>query len=183
MRRTVVALITAALAFTLVGCGGGAEEPAEAPAETPAETPAAPAAPAQPEYMTDRSANDNDLEPVAFPSFVTTETPAVIADKLEAGRPMLILFYDPAQDVTKTLRAEVDAVVGDYRGLIELVTFNVGGLSDSAPTKQAVTYATELGVATTPYLIAVDGNGFITWRWKGYVDRAYIKREVERATR
>ena len=183
MRRIVVALAIAVLALALVGCGGGgeAEEP---PAETPAEQPpVAPAAPELPAYVTDRSVNDNDMEPAPFPSFTATETPAVFTDKLDADRAMLILFYDPAQQVTATLRPEVDAVMDDYRGLIDLVTFDVGGDEDSADTKRAVSYATELGVDSTPYVLVVDQGGFIIWRWKGYVDRDYIGREVERASK
>jgi len=30
--------------------------------------------------------------------------------------------------------------------------------------------------------VIVDKNGFITWRWLGYVDRDLIEREVLRAT-
>jgi predicted small lipoprotein YifL len=183
MRRIVAALVIAALASVLVGCGGGggAVEPADAP---PADTPVAPpAVPAEPEYVTDRSLNESDTPPAPFPSFATTETPAVLADKIAAGRAMLIFFYDPAQQVTGTLRPEVDAVMEEYRGLVDLVTFDVGGSADSDTTKSAVVYASELGVNSTPYVIVVDKGGFITWRWKGYVDRAYIKREVERASK
>lgn len=182
MRRTVVALTLTALLFVVPGCGGGgaATDGAPADAAPPADTPAA-VEPAEP--ITDRSANDADLEPVPFPSFTTTETPAVITEKLDAGRPMLIFFFDPAQGITTAMRAEVDAAMDDYRGLVDLVTFDVGGPSDSDTAARAVTYATELEITTTPYLLAVDGNGFITWRWKGYVDRAYIEREVERASR
>ena len=182
MRRTVVALTLAVLLLVVPGCGGGDAPTDGAPADTapPADAPAA-AEPAEP--ITDRSANDSDLEPMPFPSFTTTETPSVISEKLDAGRPMLIFFFDPAQGVTPAIRAEVDAVMDDYRGLVDLVTFDVGGPNESDSAARAVTYATELGITTTPYLLTVDGNGFVTWRWKGYVDRAYIEREVERASR
>ncbi len=189
MRRTTVAALAVALlalVLALAGCsgGGGEEAPATDPAAAPAETPATDSGAADvPAYVTDRSINDNDMEPVAFPSFTTTETPAVFAEKLEAGRPMLIFFYDPAQGVTDTQRPEVDAVMESYRGLIDLITFDVGGPNDSAAAQAAVAYASELGVSGTPYTLVVDGSGFITWRWKGYVDREYIEREVERATR
>jgi len=96
---------------------------------------------------------------------------------------MLILFYDDAQQVTPTVRAEVDAVMTQYRGLIDLVTFSVGGPADDRSTLDAVAYASELSAASTPYIIVVDGGGFITWRSKGYAEQAILKREVERATR
>lgn len=181
MRRTVVALVAALLALTLVGCGGGGEEPTTE--ETPAA--AAPATPAvtEPGYTTDRSNNDFDALPVPFPSFVTTTTPVIFQEKLDSGRPMLILFHDDRQAVTDDLRAEVDAVMNDYRGLVDLITFNVSGASTDPATVAAVTYASELGVNSTPYIVIVDGSGFMTWRSKGFAERGVLKREVERASR
>ena len=83
---------------------------------------------------TDKSANDSDVLPAAFPSFTTTETPVVFQEKLDRGQPMLILFYDDAQQVTPNVRAEVDAVMTQYRGLIDLVTCSVGGPATDAGT-------------------------------------------------
>ena len=54
---------------------------------------------------------------------------------------------------------------------------------DDPATVAAVSYANELGVSNTPYLLIVDGGGFITWRNKGYAEQGVLKREVERATR
>ncbi|MDO8848615.1 MAG: hypothetical protein Q7W51_09545 [Coriobacteriia bacterium] len=180
MRKIVAALLVAALALTLVGCGGE-----EAPAEEEAtETDAAtPAADPEEEVVADKSANDSDLAPMAFPSFTTTDTPAVFTDKLAAGRPMMIVFYDDGQQVTATVLAEIDAVMGEYRGLIDLVTFSVGADNNNPATLGAVTYASELGVASTPYIIIVDGGGYITWRSRGYAEQKIVRREVERATR
>lgn len=185
MRRFVVALVVAALAFTVAGCGGGGGgDEAPTTSQPPATTP--PAEPEQPGFLTDRSATE-ETSPTVFPSFSTTQTPAVFTDKLSAGRPMLIFFYDPVQTSTNDVRAEIDAVMTEYRGLIDLLTFNTGEKvkGQTVPTdaaKAAVVYASELGVNSTPYIVVVDGGGFITWRWKGFVDRGYIEREVERAT-
>ncbi len=179
MRKIVAALLVAALALTLVGCGGE-EAPAEETAET---TVAAPEEVVAVDELGDKSANDSDIPPGAFPSFTTTDTPAVFADKLAAGRPMMIVFYDDAQQVTPSVLAEIDAVMAEYRGLIDLVTFSVGADNNNPATLDAVTYASELGVASTPYIIIVDGGGYITWRSKGYAEQKIVKREVERATR
>lgn len=181
MRRSVVALIAVALALTLGACSGGGDK---ATTETPPAT-AAPAKPAatEAEAPPDRSANDNDALPMAFPSFTTTTTPAIFKEKLDAGRAMLILFYDTRQDQTTDVRAEVDAVMTEYRGLIDLVTFDVAGAATDPAVQAAALYASELGVASTPYLIVVDKGGFITWRNKGYAERGIIEREVERATK
>ncbi len=182
MRKIVVALVVALLALTLVGCGGGGEETATTEEPAAAAAPPAAVAPAA-TADDDRSANDSDTPPGPFPSFTTTVTPAVFQEKLDAGRPMVIFFYDDAQLVTATQRAEVEAVTSEYRGLIDLVTFSVGGASTDPNTLAAVTYAKELGANSTPYILIVDGGGFITYRVKGYVDRGILFREVEQASR
>jgi protein-disulfide isomerase len=122
---------------------------------------------------------------VPFPSKLTTALPAAVQSKLDAGRPMLIFFFDSSEPETTEQRGEIDAVVREYRGLIDLVTFDVKGGATGQSTdaaKQAATLATDLGVKATPYIIVVDRNGFITWRWLGFVDRDVIEREVLRAT-
>lgn len=184
MRRIVVALVAALLALTLVGCGGGGDaEESATTEEAPAAAAPAATTPEEPGFVLDRSANDFDSLPVPFPSFSTTATPAVFQEKLDAGRPMLILFHDDRQDVTDDLRAEVDVVMNDYRGLVDLITFDLSGAADGGDALAAVTYASELGVNSTPYVIIVDRGGFMTWRSKGFAERGVLKREVERATR
>jgi hypothetical protein len=177
MRRFVVALVIAGLALMLIGCGGG-DAPAEegAAVDVPAATPAEPAEPA---YVTDRSQVETGF-PAPFPAFEETDTPDALQSKLDAKRPMLIFFYDSRHGVTKAQRAEVDAVMTEYRGLIDLITFDAAGAGEAAA--EAAVYAGELGAGSAPYLIAVDDSGFITWRWRGFVDRDLIGREVERAT-
>lgn len=183
MRKLVVALVVAGLAFTLAGCGGGGGEAAE-PATPAAPTPPAPAAPT---VSDDRSPVETSptVPPVAFPSTLSTPLPDAVQKKLDAGRPMLMFFFDTAELETKAERAEIDAVLGEYRGLIDLVTFDVSsksGAPASDAAKAAVSLANDLGIKGTPYIVVVDGNGFITWRWLGFVDRALIDREVLRAT-
>ncbi len=178
MRRIVVALVVALLALTLVGCGAEETPPEEAVVPAPV------AAPVSVEASSpDRSDNDSDTLPAPFPSFTTTATPAVFQEKLDAGRPMLILFYDDAQQVTVDTRKEIDAVMADYRGLIDFVVFDVGDAATSADDAAAVLYASELAVPSTPYVLVVDKGGFITWRSKGFAEREIVGREVERATR
>ena len=64
--------------------------------------------------------------PEPFPSFTTTDTPAVFADKLAAGRPMLIFFYDTASRSQRRCAPRSMRSSTEYRGLIDLVTFSVG---------------------------------------------------------
>lgn len=184
MRRIVVAIVVALLAFTVVGCGAAEDTAAgDAPATEEPEAAPAPAEAEGPEYLTDRSANDDDIAPAPFPSFTTTLTPHAFQAKLDAGRAMIIYFYDSEQLVTDDVREEIDAVVDDYRGLIDMVTFDVSGNGDATAAEAATMYANELGVTSTPYTLIVDRDSFITWRWKGYAESGVIKREVERATR
>lgn len=183
MRKIVAALVVALLALTLVGCGGEEEAATEDTAATTTEEAVPAPAEAEDSAVLDRSGNDSDIAPGPFPSFTTTDTPAVFADKLEQGRPMLIVFYDTNQQVASSVLAEVESVMAEYRGLADLITFDVGGDVNSPDVQAAVTYASELGVASTPYVIMVDGGGYITWRSKGYTEQKILKREVERATR
>ncbi|MDI6900184.1 MAG: hypothetical protein QMC79_00645 [Anaerosomatales bacterium] len=182
MRRFVAALIVVGLAFALAGCGGGTEE-APAEDETAAPAPAASAPTGQGE-LTDRSPEEPGY-PAPFPAIESTETPSAIQTKLEAGRPMLIYFYDQTQNESSAVRNEIDAVLGEYRGLIDLVTFDVVITEGQAPAdsaKQAALVAQDLGVTATPYVIMVDSGGFITYRAKGYVESGILEREVLRAT-
>jgi len=183
MRRIIVAILAAGLALSIAGCGGGGDaEPADTGTTV---TPAPAAAPAvEVPTVTDRSPVEEGA-PEAFPTLEETTVPETLGAKLDAGRPLLIFFYDRAELETKGQRAEIDAVLAEYRGLIDLVTFDVGGKQDGAASdaaKQAVALANGLRVSSTPYIIVVDGNGYITWRWLGFVDREIINKEVLRAT-
>ena len=183
MRRIVVALVVATMAFALVGCGGEAEEPAVDPVETEVDEAEPAAELIEPEYMLDRSANLDEATPTVFPSFTSTTTPHAFQEKLDTRRPMLIFFYDSEQVVTKDTRTEIDSVLEGYRGLIDLVSFDVSGGGDMKAAEAATMYAAELGVQTTPHTLVVDRDAFITWQWRGYLESDTLKREVERATR
>jgi len=180
MRRIVVALVVALIALTLTGCGAAAETPTQQPT-TPA--PQAPVAPAE-EPLVDRSPVEAGA-PEPFPSLDTTPAPAIVQQKLDAKRPMVLFFYDSAQEITGPQRAEVDAVMREYRGLIDLVTFDVTSGKAAAPgdaAQAAATFAGQLGIKSTPYLVIVNDESTITWRWLGFIDRELIGREVLSAT-
>jgi hypothetical protein len=180
MRRVVVALVVVSMAFVVAGCGGGSETPA---ADTPeAEVPAAPVAAPEVAPPTDKSPVEVGY-PAPFPAITSTETPSVIQQKLDAGAPMAIFFYDGTQVVTTTQRVELEAALAEYRGLIDLITFNLApGGTAPREAELAAAVGDDLGVTGTPYIILVDGNGYVTWRFKGFVDREIISREVLRAT-
>ncbi|MBN2404617.1 MAG: hypothetical protein JXE06_03465 [Coriobacteriia bacterium] len=182
MRRIFVALIVLSMAFALVGCGG-TDETAET-AETDEAAPVVAATTDPVEEVVDRSLLETGY-PAQFPEVTNTEMPSAIQEKLDDGRPMAIFFYDDTEVVTKDQRTELDAALTEYRGLIDLVTYNLASAAGSTPSEDvqvAALLAADLGVSGTPYIIMVDGNGFVTWRFKGYVDRDVIGREVLRAT-
>ncbi|PKQ37099.1 MAG: hypothetical protein CVT59_09270 [Actinobacteria bacterium HGW-Actinobacteria-1] len=181
MRKIVVVLVAALLALALAGCGGG--EAATPAADAPAvDAPVAAATP--PAQSTDRSPIESGT-PEPFPAIESTAVPAAIQSKLDAKRPMALYFYDSTLPESKTIRAELDAVLQENRGLIDLVTFDLGATKGGVATESArlgAALAGDLRVVRPPYIILVDGNGFITWRFMGYVDREMISREVLRAT-
>jgi len=195
MRRLVVALIIAILAFTLTGCGGGGDE-AAAPAETPAAAPApAAAAPAIDGDVTGISDNEADIF-VPFPtgSSIATDVAERIADK----QPTLIYFYDSGQYTAAQNRKIIDKVLDDNRGLVDLVAYDIGKYTSIDPSgtitvdpefasdpdaQIAVQMARALGVSFTPYIVLTDTQGYIIWKHRGLADSAFLEREVQRATR
>jgi hypothetical protein len=183
MRRFIAAIVVASCALTLVGCGGGGGGTQQTNTQQPAQQAPARSAQQQPAAV-DRSPEETPTL-VPFPSTLSTALPSTVQSKLDAGRPMLLFFYDSNESETKEQRGEIDAVLSDYRGLIDLIAFDVKGGDSGQATeaaKQAAVLAADLGVKATPYIIVVDRNGYITWRWLGFVDRDVIEREVLRAT-
>lgn len=182
MRKIVAVIFVAILAFGLAGCGGSKDATTTTTTTTTNPAPAAKAA--APVESSDRSPIESGT-PEPFPNIESTTVPAAIESKLEAKRPMLIYFYDNTLPESKIVRAEIDAVLQENRGLIDLITYDLGATKAGVPTAGAelgALLASDLRVPRPPYIIIVDGNGFITWRFMGYVDRAIIGREVLRAT-
>lgn len=198
MRRLVAALLVALMLFTLVGCGGGEEEATEEVA-TQTESAAAPAAPSGTEE--EETPDYTPLEEQVFEPFPTDEDVLTteIAERLKAQRPMIVFFYDEAQQTADDQRAEIDAVLEDYRGLIELVAYDVGSYIDISdegeisvlPGMQEDETANKVGrlfssdyldITFTPYTVFVNSDGYITYRYRGVVDRDLLEREVLRAT-
>jgi hypothetical protein len=181
MRKIAAVIVVAMLAFVLTGCGGGADEPVAT--DTPAVDVPAPAV-VEPVAVTDRSQIESGF-PAPFPAIESTTMPTALQSKLDAKRPLLIYFYDSTLPESAVIRTEIDAVLSDNRGLIDLVTFDLGAKKSGAYTAGAqagAVLAAELNANRPPYIVLVDGNQNITWRFRGYVDRDIIGREVLRAT-
>jgi hypothetical protein len=127
--------------------------------------------------------------PEPFPTDATS-IPKTVLDNLAAKEPMLIFWYDPTTYVSDDQRTEIDAVLKDYAGQIKLFVFDytagipVGSTTTSLPAEidKAERMTDLLRVNTTPYIVFVDGNGTITYRFAGFVDRSLLRREVMRAT-
>lgn len=186
MRRLFAALMAVVVALAIVGCGGGEEAPQQTAGDTPPPPPAG--TPAAEEAQPDRS----PTETVDFSAFPTgkqmeTITPTAILDNLEEGQAMMIFFYDRTQPEWDEVNEQVRAVAEDYRGLIEVIAFDMRNSQPTLPNvdpelAKAATLADRLGIRSTPYLMIVDSQGLITWRWRGYVDASILEREVMRAT-
>jgi len=195
MRRFVVLVLVAVLAFTLVGCGGGAEE--EPAAEQPAAAPVAP--PVQPAgddaVIADRSAEETDT----FEIFPTGEAvPAALAKKVADKQPTIILFVDGAQKDTNDIKKEVNAVMKSSQGLADLFTYDLGkfasvakdgtikvdeaGLKGDPNAAAAVGLARTLGVGFTPFVVVTDDQGYIVFKHRGFIDRDLLEAQVQRVS-
>ncbi len=204
MSRLVALALAVLIVFPLAGCGGGDEGTGDAGGDAPSADGAAPAPAPGTGTGAEAESEDNILSPQPeqvyepFPSdggFV----PQAVLDRLSTKQPMLLLFFDPAQRATDDQRQAVDSVMDDYRGLIDLVSFDIGkyvtstesgaitlkpGITDdeNADKVARLLNSDNLNVTYTPYLIFIDAQGYITHRYRGYVDEKAIEREVLRAT-
>lgn len=189
MRRLVVALIALTLALGLAGCGGGAEEP-----ETTAPPVAAPAAAVDPNAppIEDKSPQEGEV----FELLPDAEKlPEAVNDRLKDKQPMVIMFIDAAQLETDDVRDEVKAAVNSNAGLADLLVYDLGKYRSKDSTsvtevqtkiqtdetaKRAQSFAREIGAVVTPFVIVVDSQGYIIFKWRGVIDRDLIGRQVER---
>jgi hypothetical protein len=177
--------VLVAVAASLAACGGGDTT------GTPANT-AEPVPPAASTGVPSSNASDtkSPTEVVSNEPFPTdkTQVPLAILDRLQAKQPMLIFYYDSSQIITSEQRDEVDAVVSKYRGLIDLIAYDIEAGIGSAETirdpevQKAFTTAGLVGVKHTPYTLFVDRAGRVTGRFSGFADRVLLEREVLRAT-
>lgn len=194
MRRLVVALMIAALALTLTGCGGGEEAAAPPAAPTPPPAVVAPA-PTGPVEITGISDNMPPVfEPFPTGSSIATNVAELVADK----QPTLIYFYDSAQYTAGENRELIDKVLDENRGLVDLVAYDIGKYTtvdasgtiailpefeDDPAAQVAVGMARTLGASFTPFIVLTDSQGFIIWKYRGFVDKDFLEREVQRASR
>lgn len=196
MRKAIAALIVAMLALTLVACGGGAQdEELESTPDAGAEVEAPPVADAEPAepWPVD------EQEYVKFPVSSEVGVPAEIQSRLDAGRPMIVVFYDESQKTTDDQEEVIRTVTDLYRGLIDVVSFNIGTYitrdskgeisvkadidQDEAAKKVATLISSDgLDIRLTPYTAVVDGEGYVTWRHRGIGDAKLLEREVLRVT-
>ncbi|GAB4273349.1 MAG: hypothetical protein Kow0056_00230 [Coriobacteriia bacterium] len=196
MRRLFAAFAAVLVALTLTACGGGSEP--TTPADEGAQNQEAPPAPGG--GGQEEGAGAADVSPVVegfpmpFPSDPEV-VPSAVQERLDAGQPMLIWYFDSEHDSVDDTRKEIDAVLEDYKGLIAKIEFGVAedmldvvenGESlgedldeeERADLKKVYKLAGELDIRSTPFIILVDREGTITWMWRGYVDRDTLERQV-----
>jgi len=197
-----LAVVLALTAVAVTGCGGGDETADQTTTGTTAETPVTPPAPtAAAAAPADRS----PTETVVYEPFPTDPevTPESVLQLIESKQPMMVFFYDSTQKTTNDQKVGIDGdggldeLMAQYRGAIDLVSFDIGrylktgadgqittdpAFASDPAAQQAAGLAAELGVKFTPYVVIVDGNGYIVGRFRGWDDYKNIEREVLRAT-
>lgn len=201
MRRLVVALVAATVALTLAGCGGGGEEAPTTTAPTTTQPPAAPAAaPVAAGRPGETTIDRSTMSTESFVPFqIEGDMPLAVKERLDTEQAMLIFFYNGAQKSTDDLRSQVNAVLDEYRGNIDLITYDLGKYTSTNATgiaivdveklagdekgKEAVRFARQVGVNHLPYIIIVDNQGFKIFTVWGFIDEQLLSRQVYRATR
>lgn len=185
MRRIVAATLLVLVAVTLAACGGGGAATTDATdANTAVAPPPTGGVPVDSGLDTLSPTETVSNEP--FPQ--TKATPEDVLTRLGNKQAMILFFYDPAQLETSEQRAALDAVADKYRGLIDLMLYDVSAGragSDTAKdpaVQKIVDMAAQLKVTYTPYIVFVDRYGRVTYRFSGYTDQGLLEREALRAT-
>lgn len=199
MRRLVAAIVVLAVALSLAGCGGGSTPPATSTAAPTVAAPvAAPGSSSSLPPVNDRSVN----ETTTFAPFPTGDTiPADLKQKITVEhQPTILFFYDSTQQSSKEVRTIIDTVRADNRGLVDLVAYDIGRYMTVNPDG-SVTVAEDLmkdtgavaaiklarnpaiNVTFTPLIVLTDGQGYIVYKHRGLVDKAFLEREMLRASR
>lgn len=198
MRRLVAATVVVLLAFTLVGCGGGGggEETAAPEQQAPPAAPAAPRTGLPTTPIEDRSIESTET----FVPFSSVDaTPPAVEQRLRTKQAMLLFFYDSSMQVSDDDREQVEEVVSNNRGAIDLITYDLGkyvsvnaqgeveieeeNIAGDENAKLAVRFARVVGVTHLPYIVIVDDQGYQIFWSRGFVDAQLLERQVERATR
>jgi len=195
MRRLVAALLVAVLTIGLAGCGGGEETPP--PAETAAPAPTTVSEVGKP---VENPIPDRSLEETAvFEPFPTSaNVPAAITERLADKQPMLILFVNGGQSETDDLQKSVNKVIADNKGVLDLITYDLGkytsvsdtgtieveekNLSADDNAEAALGLARELGLTAVPFIFLVDDQGYIIFQNRGYIDPVMLDRQVQRVS-
>lgn len=193
--RIVVAIVFLALALVLAGCGGGAEETTTT--EDTAQTQST-AVPAAPTAAAAAPVDKSPTETVVYEPFPRdAQTPAAVTERLDAKQPMIVFFYDSTQKDTNDQRDAINAVLEEYRGAIDLVSFDVSTYVKTLPdgsvtidpafasdpaAQQAAALASDLEVTYTPFIVLTDADGYTVARYRGFIDEKNLELGVLRAT-
>lgn len=203
MRRPVVALFVAMFVLSLAGCGGSDSGGSTSATSTATPAPAAvPAAGGSTTGGLPAIPNKSENETTTFAPFPTGSTvPTDLAQKITVEKqPTLIYFYDSTQQTSREVRTIIDTVRNENRGMVDLVAYDIGSyvttnpdgsitvddaMAKDAAAKSAVELARDpaIHVTFTPFIVITDGQGYIIFKNRGLIDRAFLEREVLRAAR
>jgi hypothetical protein len=115
-------------------------------------------------------------------------------------QPTLIYFFDSSQYTSKEVRKIIDTVRDENRGMVDLVAYDIGKFVTAnadgtvvlkeTPTmsdedRQAIVFARDpaINVTFTPFIVLTDSQGYIIYKHRGLADRAFLEREIQRASR
>jgi hypothetical protein len=192
-------VVVLGLALSLAGCGGGGTTSTTPPA-TPAAAAPVPVGGSTSTLPTIVNRSENETTTfVPFPD--NPSIPADLKQKITIDKqPTLLYFYDSTQQSSKEVRNIIDAVRAENRGLVDLVAYDIGKYMSVAPdgavsanpalsndatavAAMKLTRDPAISVTFTPFIVLTDGQGYIIYKNRGLVDRAFLEREVLRASR
>ena len=186
MRRTIAAVVAALLgimvAAALAGCSS---DSSTAAAPTASAAPAPVAASLSTTAPVEIAAKPlTDTHP--FPTLTTATAPPAVQAAL-GTRPMLLVFFDSKQAVTRDLRTVLSALGKKFAGKIDIDAFDLAVVRKAAPGSKtykagvaAVGLAQKLDIGYMPAMVVVSADKQITWQSTGYYDAGTLEREIMR---
>jgi len=183
MRRSVAAFFVAALlALVLSACGSSDTPPADAQAAQPGATPATAAAQPgvavppgqQPGANASTTAPEKPEVPRKFDT--TPDTPLFFKQALAQKKPIMVVYYNPDEAVSKLVLGEATAAYKHYEKSALLL------LIEANKNEESASLAQELGIAFIPYVAAIDRGGNIVFEHTGYIDSKVFELAFYRAS-
>lgn len=176
MKKTVIILLIALLAITLLaGCGGTSNQNLSQNNATSTETTPS-SGTAGTETGTTSSTTATDTSKKDLPrelEYTKGSLPGVFERAVDDGFIVVVAFYNNDEYISQKVSDTIDEVVAapDYKDQIRYFSYEISGKTSAKVAK----LTTALGAKYTPNLTIIDGDKNIVFEDSGYIEFDYFE--------